>query len=363
MAPDPHARGGSDRLTSLDLLRFLAAAAVVLFHFGYRYWTAGNAPIAALEPIARYGFLGVDVFFVLSGFVVLRSAEGRSPGKFVRGRILRLYPEFWLAVLLAAAVYHLAPGDFGGTPPLLRVLGNLTMIPTFIGVTEIDGVYWTLAVEVKFYFLLWALLLLRQMKHIDWWLVLAAAVSAATLRFDLPAVIRVLDLEPFGGHFAAGGILHLVFTRGWTPLRAAGLAIAVPALVGHAIGRSPEFLRPEDVTAGSQVVIAVVTLVTVALFVVLPWVRLGPRLAARATQAGALTYPLYLGHNTACALFLVSPFPAPMWVKFWLAVAAALGIAWGLMRLGTGPVQRGLRQVLDALPGLRDTRRAPAAVH
>src|SRR5712692_76407 len=97
---------GRDRLYEIDLLRITAALAVVLYHYtfsGYaRHLTAIAFP--ALSTVTRYGYLGVDMFFVISGFVVLLSAWGRRPHEFVISRIVRLYPAYWVAVTITAIV-------------------------------------------------------------------------------------------------------------------------------------------------------------------------------------------------------------------------------------------------------------------
>ena len=86
-----------DRIPELDLLRFIAAVGVVLFH-------ATNWPEHPnlLTRSRTYGSFGVPLFFMISGFVILMTAQNRSGIEFVNSRIARLYPSFWIAVLLSA---------------------------------------------------------------------------------------------------------------------------------------------------------------------------------------------------------------------------------------------------------------------
>src|SRR5688572_28370593 len=91
-APPPQ----SGRMPALDLLRFLAAAAVMLYHYGFRGSAGADRYLEfrfdALGPVCRYGYLGVPLFFMISGFVILMSAVGKSPREFVATRAARLYP-------------------------------------------------------------------------------------------------------------------------------------------------------------------------------------------------------------------------------------------------------------------------------
>lgn len=100
----------SARLPELDLLRFIAASTVVIYHFCYTPVVAGvvNTTIfGSVHDLARYGYVGVDLFFVISGFVILMTAARRSPRGFLVHRALRLYPSFWVAVGLTVTVVTL----------------------------------------------------------------------------------------------------------------------------------------------------------------------------------------------------------------------------------------------------------------
>jgi len=91
------------RFYDIDLMRFVAAFSVMLFHYTFRGNAADNMfdvayPIIGL--VSRYGFLGVDLFFIISGFVILLTARNRDVRGFVISRIVRLYPAVWFCVTL-----------------------------------------------------------------------------------------------------------------------------------------------------------------------------------------------------------------------------------------------------------------------
>ena len=90
------------RLYSLDLLRFLAALMVVLYHFSYRGHIGGFTEFSLPEigGWSKYGFLGVDLFFIISGFVIAWSADKHSLERFIGSRFLRLYPGFLAGVTI-----------------------------------------------------------------------------------------------------------------------------------------------------------------------------------------------------------------------------------------------------------------------
>lgn len=336
------------RLVSLDLLRFVAAASVMIYHYTYHLATADRPALSALETVTRHGYLGVEVFFIISGFVILWSAKGRTATSFVRARVLRLYPEFWLAVLVAAAVFLLAPGPFGDPTSAGQVLANLTMVPSLFGAPYVDGVYWTLFAELKFYAIVWFLLLLRQERAIERWMLAWLAVLLLDRFVALPGVVRSLVIYPYGQLFAVGGIFYLVFDSGWTRTRvlalAAGLALAADAAVKDMTG----FIAPSHITEVARASTVAVLVATFVYFATLRTHRLDGPIARVAPLLGALTYPLYLLHNSGKALFLGSGTAGPGWLRIAAATAFSLLIAYGVMRLGTGPVHRLLRSGIDA---------------
>ena len=96
------------RLEVLDGIRFLAAAYVVVFHFAAGDRGSWHGPsrvlFAPLFTVASYGWLGVELFFMISGFVICLSAWGKTIGQFAVSRFVRLYPAYWFAILLTTAV-------------------------------------------------------------------------------------------------------------------------------------------------------------------------------------------------------------------------------------------------------------------
>lgn len=158
------------RLQALDATRLAAALAVVLYHWTawhHGEWDGGDTVALEVWPVlgrlSSLGSLGVQLFFMVSGFVVLLSALGRSPARYLGSRVGRLYPAYWVAVLLAGFLIFVLWPEAGEDHRPVEVLTNLTMLQGVIGDGEphLDGVYWTLWIELKFYATVLVLLLLR----------------------------------------------------------------------------------------------------------------------------------------------------------------------------------------------------------
>jgi peptidoglycan/LPS O-acetylase OafA/YrhL len=147
-------RGGtnSSRLASLDLLRLVAAVAVVCFHYLFRGPIAGDvgAGYPAAAPFAIYGYLGVSLFFLISGFVITWSAEGRTWQEFAVARFVRLYPGYLVCMTLTFFILTIAESPRFPTN-VSTYAANLSMFARAFGRPSMDGVYWSIMLEIVFY--------------------------------------------------------------------------------------------------------------------------------------------------------------------------------------------------------------------
>ncbi|RZL04608.1 MAG: acyltransferase, partial [Hymenobacter sp.] len=173
---EPELRQPPIRYGEIDLLRFLAALAVVFFHFTFRGFHADQlSPVEypVLGSVFKYGYFGVDLFFLISGYVVLLSAQGKTLGQFFTSRVTRLFPAYWVACTFTFVVVRLfgpAPHTPGWSPildaPVHEYLVSMTMLQRFFGVPDLDGVYWTLSIELVFYFLVALLISFGWLRHL-----------------------------------------------------------------------------------------------------------------------------------------------------------------------------------------------------
>lgn len=150
------------RVEILEPLRGLAALAVAWFHFS----NGGNLVDAGtwLQTTGAGGWRGVEVFFVISGFILpfsMHRAGYRFPtdaGRFVAKRVVRLDPPYVAGIAVVLLLWYgsaLAPG-FQGTAPTVtwpQLLAHLGYLNAFLGYEWLNPVFWTLAVEFQFYLL------------------------------------------------------------------------------------------------------------------------------------------------------------------------------------------------------------------
>ncbi|EGQ9052477.1 TPA: acyltransferase family protein [Vibrio parahaemolyticus] len=145
------------RYKQLDGLRGIAATIVVLYHFLYQYPVRYDDNVI---DFAYFGIYGVQLFFILSGFVIFISVDNKDRMGFFKSRVLRLYPVYWLGCFYT--FFILSFGTVNVPQNVSQLLINLTMLQSFFGVEHIDGTYWTLTYEILFY--LYAITLFKSKK-------------------------------------------------------------------------------------------------------------------------------------------------------------------------------------------------------
>lgn len=353
------------RVAELDLLRFLAASAVVLYHFTYRLRVSETAVdlFPSIGRVGMHGYLGVNLFFMISGFVILWTARDRTPSGFVLSRITRLYPEFWIGVLLSAIAFSFDRSMFERHITAPMVLANLTMVPGLLGQGYVDDVYWTLFLELKFYALLWGLSVTGQMKRVEVWLFAWLIVTIACFTLPVPGVLQSLALYPYAPLFIGGSLFYLIRAEGATPARLIGVAVCAILAMTQVTVQMPNFVQPQDVSVGTQWEERVLVFVFFATFAVIALRRsTAVPFAAAIAFLGALTYPLYLVHNIGKAMVLGPLSMHQKYVALVLAVAFSLLLAglisWVVDARVRRPFARWLERMLEFVSRSAPTARA-----
>ncbi len=318
--------GPGARLQTVDVLRGLAAFAVSWYHF-----TTANPALPGpgmFYESGLHGWLGVDVFFVISGFIIPYAlARGgyrlQDYGRFLLKRIIRLDPPYLASIAiilaglaLASRIPGLAASDDRVTG--IGVLLHLGYLNAFFHYPWLNIVFWTLAVEFQFYVIAGVIYPVIARRSIATRAaVFAGAALLAYLSQDEETVLHWLMI------FFAGALVFQ-FRSGH---------IGPRALAGWLLGAGAVTIATHGVVV-SAVVVGTAMLIA---FVEVPAPR--PLL-----WLGAISYSLYLVHPIAGGRVMAWATRAsgPVGTAGWLllAVATSLGAAWVLYLVVERPAQR-----------------------
>ena len=299
MKPIPtNIKSNSLHLYELDLLRFLAAIAVVFFH--YTFLNSINSELTpsypALDDIFKYGYLGVELFFMISGFVILLTAMKKTAVQFTISRIKRLYPAFWIALIITTLAIIFFAVDQQTSVGLKQFLFNFTMVPEYLGSVNIDPVYWTLQVEIKFYFWIGVILFLRKIEHIELFIMIWLCFSVLEMFHFAHQITHFILIPEWAPYFCAGALLFRIRVNGFTRQRTLMLFIAYVLSIYFAIQGAEERTILYK-TYFSPVVTSFIISFFYLLFILVISKSIKQISSPTLAIIGALTYPLYLIHN------------------------------------------------------------------
>jgi len=282
------------RLELLDYGRFFAALSVVAFHYFFNGINNGKITsithIPELVSIAKYGYLGVEFFFIISGYVIFFSANNKTAGQFLASRAVRLYPAFWVAVLFTSIA-----AQFWGGPQmdvsLKQFFFNLTMFPGTFGMPYVDGVYWTLHYEWKFYFAVFIVLIIGLQSKLRFIFLMWPAyilLTRLTGSSDLPYS------EGYYCYFAAGALFAINKER-YSHLSSSALLLSLYLCISFSAGKA-DSLSTSNGIEFSALVIGIIIFLQFLFFILLDS-PVGTRTKIKGSRlAGGLTYPIYLIH-------------------------------------------------------------------
>ncbi|WUH91345.1 acyltransferase [Streptomyces sp. NBC_00433] len=326
------------RLRALDGLRLVAALMVAFYHYagqdGIVAGAWGETPRdiwPQASSMFNYGCLGVELFFVISGFVICMSGWGRTVKDFTISRITRLYPAYWAALIISTVVYVLA--DYKRIPNT-DLLVNFSMLQMPLGAHRVLGVCWTLWAEMRFY-VLFALVIVwpgatrkRVLLFCGLWMLAAVYADAS----NASSFIKVALMPEYAPYFIGGMGLYLIYRFGhdavsWGIVICAFLIGQRYAVAANTVGKHVHVFHHRTPTG--------VTLVVFLSFLAVALVTLVPRIAAInwrwLTTAGILTYPFYLIHEHVGWVTIdqfVHHTSLPDNVILPLTILVMLGVAW-----------------------------------
>lgn len=340
------------RIATLDLLRLIAALAVVLFHYLFRGAAADNylaAGYPGAAPFALYGYLGVDLFFLISGFVIAWSAEGRRWDLFAIARFARLYPGF-LACMSVSFIVMLVVASPQFPTSLAQFAANLFLFSPALGQPFMDGVYWSIVLEVVFYG--WVALALMLGIFEKWKLQLVAGWLALCMLNEFvigSGAARMLFLTEYGPFFASGILVHHLFSKGRSPeglllLAASFLLSCNMLLIGQAW-----MLAHYGIAASTSALFVANLIMHGILIAAIRWRALVPSGPA-ILMLGGLTYPLYLLHQHLGYIAINRLAPViGKWPAAGLVLLTMLVLSWSIWRFVETPSRRRIIGLLNSL--------------
>jgi peptidoglycan/LPS O-acetylase OafA/YrhL len=337
------------RLLGLDLVRFGAAALVMMFHLAVVSWNipklspnygVSGAPQYPELAFLSVGWVGVEIFFVLSGLVIAQSANGKSAFRFLRSRLGRLLP----AVYVCSTITLIVVLAFEMDAPETAIPNYFRSLIIHRNGPWISGLYWTLSVETFFYAMIFLLLWFDAFRHIGKFAILLGIYSS----------VYLIGVSYFGWHrisahflgqhgcfFSLGILIWLCSELGITFIRllfcVAFLASGILEIctIGNGI------LTGYSLWAAPAVWLVSVVAILIALFSG----KEGTRLTG---QLGLMTYPLYLVHDQFGSGILRLSNWTGKYFALGLAAAAVLVLSWVIVQV-EAPIRRLIELSLDWL--------------
>lgn len=336
---------GKQRFRELDGLRGIAALAVVLTHYTMNFdlfFPQHNDLGWGFE----YGYFGVNLFFMISGFVIfMTSRRYTTSATFGLARAVRLYPTYWVCLTITVlAVFAFPPPTRELFRPAWEIVVNYSMMQSMVAVRDFDGAYWSLSREIVFYFLIAVALWLfnrRIPNEIAYWGGFAWSFGGTLLIL----VAKTLDI----------GILNLITQASvaqYAPLFALGMAL----FLFTESGRFHPLIWVQVVLAGineglmSHWFNGIVVSGLAMLFIAVIVVRDVPILRVKILLwLGAISYPLYLVHQNVGYVVMdkVVSFVGPVGGRI-VAIALAVFLAWVVHEIVEIRVTRWLHKKLWA---------------
>ncbi len=391
--PSPTTARTSDHLAPLDGLRGIAIALVVWYHIWQITWLRADVHLGAatlnFNAIPETGFVGVDLFFFISGFVLFYPyARARFDGRpvptlreFVARRATKILPSYYLSLVVFIAlgwVHFASPGD-----AFAQIAAHALFVHIFWGSTwgGINGVLWSLAVEVQFYVLFPLVVWCAVRRPLPTFAALAAIGLGyrALVHADFDAVHEIdrlpgtIDLFAYG--MTCAYVYRAVATRAqklarrrplWTAVAVGGLAAGALTIRGAFDARLADgWPMHWDVLGRTELGLSFFALALGTLFAIPLWYRVlgNPAL----TFLGFVSYNLYLYHQQIARSLLEAHLPPwqgasehgdPAWgIAFsGVATVVAIGVAWALTTFFEQPLMRCRARARGLTPTLTPER-------
>ncbi|GID98346.1 hypothetical protein Adi01nite_77580 [Amorphoplanes digitatis] len=301
------------------------------------------------------------MFFLISGFVICMTAWNKGVGDFFASRVTRLYPAYWIALTLSVIVIAIWP-SVRSISSWTDVAINYTMLQQGMGVPHVDGVYWTLFAELKFYLAFTIVVAMgvtfrRCVMFCVFWTL--ASLVARELGND---VLWSWVMPYYAPYFTGGIALYLIYRYGMSMIPAGVLGMSF-LLAEYSVKQRVANLEPVVTNVDHPIAAWPAQVIVAAAFLFMTLLALGKFSGIQwrwLTTAGILTYPVYLLHQDIGLTLLnglrdrIPALPLALGV-----MALMLLFAWLVHRFAERPLADLLGRAVNK--GVADVRRHSAA--
>lgn len=304
-----------NRYQELDALRGIAALLVVFFHYTM------NRPESELG--FKLGTTGVDLFFIISGFVIYMSINRvNSSTHFIINRVSRLYPTYWTCVTITYLLIIIFPSFLNRETPLPNFhayLGNMTMFQYYLRITDIDGPYWTMIIEMIFYIGILILFHFKMLRYLNIIGIVSSILLIILTTFFghyifLQKIMNWIPLLQFIPLFFAGTIFHKIYVQKTINLKYFAILliclISQISLFNYA-GRAHTFIQLNEYAMMLIIYFILFTFFVIGKlkFIVSRWTLF----------LGEISFALYLIHQYISVNILIPYLTTNLKINFWIS--------------------------------------------
>ncbi len=321
------------RLLELDSLRGIAAISVLIYHYFFIYNEYYKHSFNFPEFL-KFGRYGVELFFIISGFVIFWTlSNSQQLSDFLFSRFARLFPGYWATVILTF-ICLLLIGLPNHNVSLIDLILNFTMLQDYFSYPHVDGVYWTLTLELAFYFWMGCLFYFKRQENIEsylfLWIIISCILIYHRFNFDINNKVKAFFLLQYIQFFALGICFYKIkqnLINKWV--------VSVVIMSFFAI-----LLKYSNYIALSLILISIVVLL--AALGKLKFLSIKPLVFL-----GTISYPLYLIHQNIGYMIIRYSYSLGLnpSIGIIFATVVSLSLATAICYLIEKPAQKYLKNV------------------
>ena len=297
----------------MDALRGVAILAIVFFHFTFGREEANLG--------FKLGTTCLDLLFIISGFVIMMSIHRvKSSFEFIIKRIVRLYPTYWTAVtftflLISTFTLYYNKGEID----FVRYLGNMTMFQFYLKIKNLDGPYWTMIIELIFYFVVLFLFHFKKINHVNIIFSIISVITVVLIHLEISFnlihnILTAIPFLQFTPVFLAGSVFYNLYkSKNQVLLNyfILCLSLVCQILLFNNSGRSNLFI--------SHFEYSIMLVIYYLIFILFINGKLKFIVSKGTLFLGKISYALYLIHQQISIGYIIPILTFKYHVNFWLA--------------------------------------------